>query len=267
MDSSRRVSAASRTCFATLMLCLLCAVSCGSRPLTAEVSGTPRLWLWAWERPEDIASVGDARVGVAYFAGTLSLRGEVAHLQRRSQPLRTPPRAPLLAVIRVEPDREVPPRLSRGQLEEAARMLLEVGQSENLRGLQVDFDATSSQRVFYSELLSKVRAGLPTGRILSMTALASWCFGDRWAAGLPVDEVVLMAFRMGPEGPVVRERLRRGEMGLWSGPALSLGLSLDESADVGALRYPRIYLFKPAPWCPTDDLRVWENRVHESQPE
>jgi len=34
---------------------------------------------------------------------------------------------------------------------------------------------------------------------LSITALASWCAGDPWITGLPIDEAVPMLFRLGPD--------------------------------------------------------------------
>ncbi len=43
-----------------------------------------------------------------------------------------------------------------------------------------------------------------------MTALASWCLGDCWLDGLPVDEAVPMLFEMGPDGHRVRHHLASG---------------------------------------------------------
>ena len=64
--------------------------------------------------------------------------------------------------------------------------------------IQIDFDAADSERDVYRRLLARVRAVLPRTVPLSMTALASWCVGDTWLDGLPVDEAVPMLFRMGP---------------------------------------------------------------------
>jgi hypothetical protein len=66
--------------------------------------------------------------------------------------------------------------------------------------LQVDFDARQSEREWYGDVLRKVRAGMPAGMPLSMTALASWCSYDGgWIEALPVDEAVPMLFRMEPD--------------------------------------------------------------------
>jgi hypothetical protein len=44
------------------------------------------------------------------------------------------------------------------------------------------------------DVLRAVRATLPAGRELSMTALASWYDTERWLGAAPVDEVVPMLF-------------------------------------------------------------------------
>jgi hypothetical protein len=50
----------------------------------------------------------------------------------------------------------------------------------------VDFEATDSQREFYAEVLRRVRAQLPRGMDLTMTALVSWCSeANGWMKGLP----------------------------------------------------------------------------------
>lgn len=246
------------------MLFFCSQAACNGRSISnRRFAETPRLWLWAWERPEDLTNISDGQVGVAYFSGALELRGEAAHFEARRQPLSTSHQAQLMAVVRVEPDRAVPPRLTQGQLEDSVKLLLEVSQRRGLMGIQVDFDATASQRTFYAELLARLRAKMPEKMILSATALASWFFGDRWAARLPVDEVVLMAFRMGPEGGAIRDLIQKGEPAHWRGPELSLGLSLDEPITTRALRYKRLYLFKPGPWRVADNLRIWEERIND----
>ena len=111
---------------------------------------------------------------------------------------------------------------------------------DGVRALQVDFDATLSQRSFYRSLLSDLRQRVPRSIPISMTALTSWCQSDGWIGGLPVVEAVPMLFRMGPG-----ERAARSFR-----PALcqsSAGVSLDEP-----LREPpsaaRLYIFNPRPW-------------------
>ena len=66
-----------------------------------------------------------------------------------------------------------------------------------MRGLQVDFDATVSERAFYADVMRQVRARLPAGDRLEMTALVSWYSqNDGWMHGLPVDAAVPMDFAL-----------------------------------------------------------------------
>jgi len=197
--------------------------------------GFPHVFLWAWERPENLEFLDPHAAGVAFLARTVCLRGGAVSVRPRRNPLRYPPGAVLMAVVRVEPqDSSLPP------VETTSAAIAEAAASPGVRALQVDFDATLSQRPFYRDLLADLRGRLPRTMPLSMTALTSWCESDGWIAGLPVVEAVPMLFRMGPgERPARSFR-----------PALcqsSAGVSTDEP-----LRQPpsaaRLYLFNPRPW-------------------
>src|SRR5258705_11788686 len=63
---------------------------------------------------------------------------------------------------------------------------------------QMDFDEKGSERPPNRQLLHRVRERPGLSVPLSMTALASWCAGDRWLEDLPIDEAVAMLFRLGP---------------------------------------------------------------------
>jgi hypothetical protein len=201
--------------------------------------GFPHVFLWAWERPENLEFLDPHATGVAFLARTVCLRGGNVSVRPRLQPLRYPPGAVLMAVVRVEPqtsdtDSNLPPA------ERVSAAIAEAAAIPGVRALQVDFDATLSQRAYYRELLADLRRRVPRSMPLSMTALTSWCESDGWIAGLPVVEAVPMLFRMGPgERPARSFR-----------PALcqsSAGVSVDEP-----LREPpsaaRLYIFNPRPW-------------------
>jgi len=197
--------------------------------------GFPHVFLWAWERPENLEFLDPHAAGVAFLARTVCLRGGSVSVRPRLQPLRYPPGAVLMAVVRVEPqDSNLP------EPEQAAAAIAGAAAIPGVRALQVDFDATLSQRAYYREILGDLRRRVPPSIPISMTALTSWCESDGWIAGLPVVEAVPMLFRMGPgERPARTFR-----------PALcqsSAGVSVDEP-----LREPpsaaRLYVFNPRPW-------------------
>jgi hypothetical protein len=106
--------------------------------------------------------------------------------------------------------------------------------------LQIDYDAVSSERAFYTELARVVRAQIPREIPLTMTALVSWCASDDWIRDLPVADAVPMYFRMGPE-PYLRKAALRSPL-----CRSSTGLSTDELIRVPLHR--RVFLFHPRPW-------------------
>jgi hypothetical protein len=113
-------------------------------------------------------------------------------------------------------------------------------------GVQIDFDATLSQRDFYRELVADLRIRVTSDTPISMTALASWCADDRWVQTLHPDEVVPMLFRMGPTNEPYREI---GATGRWNAAACrnAIGASLDEPFAL-AQKSRRLYVFAPKSW-------------------
>jgi hypothetical protein len=124
--------------------------------------------------------------------------------------------------------------------------------------VQIDYDATASERPFYRRLLAAVRKRLPAAVPLSITALASWCAGDRWLRDLPVDEVVPMLFRMGPGEGRFTALAQRPEA---AAPECrgAIGTALDEPLAVrrGARRH---YVFNAEPWT-ASTLRQLEEAI------
>ena len=209
----------------------------------------PQTVLWAWEEPEDLRTADPRTVDVAYLAETLLL-GDAPTIRSRHQPLAVAPGAAVMAVVRIETGRGFrdSPELRR----QTANALGAVAQQPGLRGFQIDFDATRSERAFYAAVLRTLRPQMPAGMPLSITALVSWCGsapGDNasWLRGLPIDEAVPMFFRLGGHAQPyadknwlpVREPLCRG----------SVGLSTDESWPATSAT-TRVYLFAPQPWSP-----------------
>jgi hypothetical protein len=210
----------------------------------------PPTVLWAWEEPEDLSAASSETVGVAFLAETLFLGADSnrgLRVVHRHQPLKVAPGIPVMAVVRIIAlaDFQDSPDLRR----QTSQALTGVAHQNGVRALQIDFDATRSQRGFYTGLLRQLRPRLPDGMPLSITALLSWCTavpgeGD-WLADLPIDEAVPMYFRLGggnrpagdKRGYRIREPLCLG----------SNGISTDESWPLLDAR-ARIYLFAPHPW-------------------
>jgi hypothetical protein len=208
----------------------------------------PPVMLWAWERPDDLSGIDTSIAGVAYLAKTLVLTQDGVDVRNRRQPLAVPGGAYLMPVVRIETSPVSQPLLSVEQSRSLAAESLALARS-GVPALQIDYDAPWSQRSFYADLLSRIRAELPKDVWLSMTALASWTLFDRWIDGLPVDEAVPMLFRMGADRDNVRRHLRTGGDVRATIARRALGLSTDEPLPpLPSGR--RVYVFHPARWTP-----------------
>ena len=204
----------------------------------------PPVLLWAWERPEDLRFAPRLGVGVAALDRTIALHGSELHVSPRRQPIRLDPATPIVSVVRVEADAAAGEAADPDRVAEAIAV---AARRPGARALQIDFDATASQRAFYTRLLADLRRRLPAELPISMTALASWCAGDRWIEDLPIDEAVPMLFEMGPDRAAVLRRLRPDAPFAAGRCGRALGLSPREPLP----RVPqadRTYLFAYQPW-------------------
>jgi hypothetical protein len=222
---------------AVLILFLLLPAACARR--ADPLPGFPRVFVWAWERREDLRWIDTRSVGVAFLARTVCPREDGVAVHPRMQPLLVPPAAILMAVVRVESGGHG----ATADVQRTARAIADAAAQPGVRALQVDFDAVASERAFYRTLLQDLRRRMPPQLPLSITALESWCEADGWIAGLPVAEAVPMLFRMGPgrysPGGDFRADLCRS----------SVGISTDELPS----RIPsgrRVYVFDPRAWSP-----------------
>jgi len=151
------------------------------RPVQTSASSLPSVIFWAWERSEDLSFLDPEKAGVAFLAKTIYLQPPGAPssanprprmtVRPRLQPLHVSPGTVLIAVARIE-NSSTP--LSDAVLQ--AEIAAQISSLQDLPGVsavQIDFDATSSQREFYSALLQDVRRQLPSSMPLSITALGS----------------------------------------------------------------------------------------------
>ncbi len=175
--------------------------SLGIRPDTlpqpkGRLANLPHVTLWAWEQRTDLHSLDARRFAVAYLDRTLTV-GAAVQSQLRRNPVAMPASAVRMPVVRIETTPSA--LLNDENRDEVVRGLLATANEPGIAALQVDFDATLSQRRFYRDTLIELRKRMPSRLPLSITALASWCSYDDWLRGLPVDEAVPMMFRMEPD--------------------------------------------------------------------
>lgn len=213
---------------------------CCARPAAT----TRELVPWAWERREDLRFVHGE---VAYLAETIELRGETTTVLHRRQPLLVSDYKRITPVVRIETHRASLTDLQRRAVAEAIVAL-------HTQRVQLDFDATRSERAFYAALLRDLHQSIPH---ITITALASWCSDDRWLAGLPIDDAIPMLFQMGSDDGIVRARLARGEELREPLCRASAGISLMETPP-RLPRRQRIYVFNARPWSKADWRRAEE---------
>lgn len=208
------------------------------------VPGAPSVFLWAWERPEDLRFLDPSEAGVAFLAGTILLSGDEVVIRPRLQPLRTAPGASLIPVVRVETDHAT---LSSSQLQRTADEIAQLTSSDLADAVQIDFDATTSERDFYRDLLRELDKRRAPQLPLMITALASWCLGDPWIRELPIADAIPMLFEMGPDEQIARRHLREGRDFSLAVCRQSLGISTEEPlGERPAGR--RTYIFNSKPW-------------------
>jgi hypothetical protein len=212
----------------------------------------PLTMLWVWETPEDLTTLDTSKAGVAFLSRELLL-GTSVQIRPRRQPLRLSPNTWLMAVVRIETAPDFNPNATI--IADAARTIAAVTQQPNVRAVQVDFDATTSQRSFYTAVLNQLRPQLPPNTPLSITALVSWCGDDSWLRPLPIDEAVPMFFRMG--GPATTRAIRPKDISLVREPLCSgsVGISTDETWPA-IHNQQRVYVFLPGSWTQLDLVRL-----------
>jgi len=235
------------------LVAVLAIVSAGSAPgasvmyRSKRIAPFPPVMFWAWERNEDLRGLNPRRAGVAFLAATYRLHDDQVVMQPRRQPLRVDPGTALMAVARIEVDRGHSPTWNQRH-ETLALSIASLGRGLDVGGVQIDFDATASERPFYVALIEATRravADVP----LSVTALESWCLSDAWLDRLPIDEAVPMLFRLG----VVRDESLKaaGAAGRFRSPACAgaVGVSTDEPIP-RLMGHRRLYVFRPKAWTP-----------------
>jgi len=214
----------------------------------------PRIILWAWERPEDLRFLDSSKHGVAFLAQTLVLKGDAVIQKPRRQPLMLSPSTRAIAVTRIESIKTTgdKPTLSDSQRTKLLGLITATLKLASVWAIQIDFDAVTSERAFYRKLLEDLRSRLPDEVPLSITALASFCVGDRWIKDLPIDEAIPMVFRMGADSSNIKKLLGSGEDFRGDLCRRSYGIALDEPIRAMFIPSRRVYVFNSRSWRPAD---------------
>lgn len=219
---------------------------------SANADSIPKKILWAWERPDDLRFLAEVEkpkdYGVAFLAQTITIGREDISIAPRRQPLHVTPGTFMIAVTRIEPDRPRQPKLSAEQRAKIVEAVIKTLKLKDVVAVQTDFDVAVSERAFYKDLLTDLRAQIPPEIPFSMTALASWCTTKSWLEGLPVDEAVPMAFRMGADDVSIRGFLATGKDWRESMCQHSYGFAVDEPFERKLIPGRRMYLFNDRAW-------------------
>jgi len=241
-----------------VLVALMFVISCTKAPTRNRFDENqfPKRILWAWERPEDLEFVDPHKFAVAFLAQTLVLKNDDVEYKPRRQPLKVKPDTRLIAVTRIESEKTTgaPTALSTTQRQKLVDFVLKTTTLSNVGAIQIDFDAARSERDFYRLLLQDLRQKLPDNVPLSMTALASFCVGDRWLDDLPVDEAVPMIFRMGADSKTIRTYLTTGNDFREPLCRRSYGVALDEPIETNLPPSRRKYIFNARSWTAKDVL-------------
>lgn len=221
---------------------------------SAVTSAMPAKILWAWERSENLSFLDPGEFGVAFLAQTIHLEKVDVRPDRRRQPLEVAPGTYMIAVTRIETQKDNfrRPVFDAKMVSEVVSLIRGTLDLPNVKGVQVDFDAMASERTFYRSMMNELRKQMPDDTPLTMTSLASWCTGDAWFNDFPVDEAVPMVFVMGADTAQVRTYLRNGSD--WREPLCrgSYGVSVDEPRVDGMKSGRRMYYFKNTSWDRSD---------------
>lgn len=216
-----------------------------SKPAHPALASLPADMLWAWERSEDLRWLPDG-IGVAYVASSIKLDQAMITITPRANPLKLKPATKVVPVVHVDAAWGLHPVLNTAQKEAVVAQVLKSAQG--YRVVQLDFEVLRSQRAFLQQVVQEIRTKLPADTALSMTALASWCSGDYWLQEIAADEIVPMAFRMGPEQQIIRQQLARDQHFPHAKCNLALGYASDEV--LIKTQAQRRYYFSPQAWTP-----------------
>ena len=223
-------------------------------PGSRRIDQMPRLVLWSWEHNDNFRFLNPGMAAVAYYEGTIVLGRGIATLRKRKNPLVLKDAVDRFPVFRIENahPKEAPSALS---LTSAVQTIADYVATHHCRVVQIDYDAAQGDRKQYIWYLEQLRHRLPAKTAISITALSSWCLGDKWLQNAPVDETVAMMFTMGARRGEVISALSRGLPDSGAECVQSLGVSINEPdtnrqlSKLGTIKQAKhVYAFSALGW-------------------
>lgn len=186
--------------FGKLNVALLAAGIVWSAAVHSDPDWPSEFW-WYWDRPAVQLPHPAPGIGAAVVVTHVILSGSGHFRQTRRSALPLPAATPVLPVIHVEIDHARPFAGNAVQRDALRDAVIDAAMRGKSPWIQLDFEVRRSQREFWLSSVAAIRAALPETVRLSVTALASWCYGDRWLNEVHADEVVPMYFRLDAARP------------------------------------------------------------------
>lgn len=217
--------------------------------------------IWAWDRFDDLSFLKDD-TSVTSYAGTFYLRDNRSIFKARTKDLVCPKETLRFPSFRIESVSKIDPEYEDSAIEGICQTIKQYfrAHSECQRMVQIDFDATQSERELYKRLLAKLRQTLLSSQNtsdvkISITALASWCLKDKWMQNLDVDEIVIMLFSLGPDKEDILTLLKDNNLDTGNKASTAIGISANEPQTNEALKIlgiindaSKVYIFQSLPW-------------------
>lgn len=215
---------------------------------TTNSYSSPRVFLWAWERPENFLFLEDSTIGVALYAGSIELTDSDFQLRRRMQPIVLRPYTPVVPVVRIDNLRKER-NIGDAEIQKIAEFIIEICTFKEVGSCQIDFEPLVSEREAYKNILESVKKQLPKSISLSITALVSYCDQNSWLEELPVDEVVPMFYGLGADEEIIRNRLKNNSLAQGKICQRTIGISTDEPTPPSKYTTGKnLYIFNPRSW-------------------
>ena len=220
-----------------------------------------KIYVWAWERPEDLRFLGKDKdsVVIVYYAGDVVIENGGMEITPRRNRLILPQDVPIIPLVRIDnfDNAEV---LDDQRLGDIKKFIVQICSITGISGCQIDFDVLSSERAFYTRLISEVKKEISPNIPLSITALVSWCDKHSWLDETEIDFAVPMFYRLGPDSMQIQTG-RVGSTFLKSEKCQSaIGISTDEQLPRKTyLQGKDTYFFNPEPW--TEESFIFEKNA------